>query len=854
MADQEGTDRTRTAVVALGALTAYLAAAIWADQVSLPGSVLVWFPPAGVAVALAYFRPRLALPVLVAAEVISTAVIMEEGASFGVAALLVNAIGLAVAYEAGGWVLRRLAIDPLLRSTEDVAVAAVGIVVAASLATVSGIAVQRWQGLVPADELWSAAGLFWVGDVVGATCLVPALLVLGSTWRLRRPLRLSDGPAVPAWQLAAEVLAPALVAIVLLDVGQRPLRFTYLAYIPVLVVASRHGVRGASVSVALLSAVMTAGAHAQLEDVLARSDFQLLLLVLTLTGVVTGAAVSGRRVEAEDRERVREIVDATPDLVASASQQGHIHYLNPVGRRLMGFEAGGADTHAFDFLPDRAAEALIREGMRTAVRTGAWTGDNRLLRADGHVFPVSQVLIAHPRLLADGQRLYSTICRDTTAQHELEEQLRRAVLYDEATGLPNRALLVEQLARSVAGTTEDRHVAVLIGDIDHLERVVDTFGFAATDELVATMAGRILGVVRNQHLVARHGATQFVVVVAEVVDEVEAVALADRLLGCFDAPVRVGDHELHVTGSVGITLVAGGQDHMEGLRGAEIALHRAKEAGGGRFTLFDDELERRSRSRLDMEADLHDMLTHRRWWLEYQPIVDTSSRRVVGVEALLRWTHPSRGAVPPFDLIRLAEHSGTIVALGHDIFERACRAARSWHDLGFDIPVSINVSIRQLREPSFLDDVRATLEATGVAAERVVLELTETVLATNDHGEIDALHQLRALGCRVALDDFGTGYSSLSELRNLPIDVVKLDQSFITGLTTSPRAAAMVEAVIHLADALELVVVAEGVEEDAQVDALASLGCHRLQGFALFRPMPAEMITAVMGAPDHGGA
>ncbi len=320
-------------------MAAYLAAAVWADQVSLPGSVLVWFPPAGVAVALAYFRPRLALPVVVVAELISTPLIMQEGSSFGIAALVVNAVGLALAYEAGGWVLRRFALDPSLPGAEDVAVMLTGIVVAASLATVVGVAVQRWVDLVTADELRSAAGLFWVGDVVGAACLVPAILVLGSSWRLRHPLRLSDGPSVPGWQLAAEIVGPALVAIVLLEVGQRPLRFVYLAYIPVLVVAARHGVRGASVTVLLLSAVMTAGAHLQLDDALARSDFQLLLLVLTLTGVVTGAVVSGRRDEAERRERVREIVDATPDLVASASRDGQIHYLNPVGRRLMGFEA-----------------------------------------------------------------------------------------------------------------------------------------------------------------------------------------------------------------------------------------------------------------------------------------------------------------------------------------------------------------------------------------------------------------------------------------------------------------------------------------------------------------------------------
>ncbi|MBX3286633.1 MAG: EAL domain-containing protein, partial [Actinobacteria bacterium] len=599
------------------------------------------------------------------------------------------------------------------------------------------------------------------------------------------------------------------------------------------------------------SVVMTAGAHAQLSDALARSDFQLLLLVLTLTGVVTGAVVSGRRVEAERRERVREVVDATPDLVASASRDGHIHYLNPVGRRLLGFDTGAVDRSAFDFLPDLAARALLREGVRSAERAGSWTGDNRLLRPDGHVFPVSQVLVAHQRPLEDGQRLYSTICRDTTAQHELEEQLRRALLYDEATGLPNRALLVEHLAWAVA-TSSGPQVAVLVGDVDHLERVVETFGFAATDDLVAAVATRLLRLVRAQDLVARQGGTQFAVVLTDVADELEAVALADRLLGCFAEPIPVGDHELHVTGSVGIALVTAGHDHLDALRCAEIALHRAKEAGGGRFTLFDDELEQRSRSRLDMEADLHDMLTERRWWLDYQPIVDTGTRRVVAVEALLRWTHPTRGPVPPFDLIRLAEHSGTIVALGHDIFERACRDARAWHDRGFDLPVSINVSARQLREPSFCDDVRKILAATGVDPSKVVLELTETVLAGRDHGEIDALHALRGLGCRVALDDFGTGYSSLSELRDLPIDVVKLDQSFITGLAASPRAAALVRAVIELADALDLVVVAEGVEEPEQVEALAGLGCHRLQGFALSRPVPSARITELLDESGPG--
>jgi EAL domain-containing protein (putative c-di-GMP-specific phosphodiesterase class I) len=205
-----------------------------------------------------------------------------------------------------------------------------------------------------------------------------------------------------------------------------------------------------------------------------------------------------------------------------------------------------------------------------------------------------------------------------------------------------------------------------------------------------------------------------------------------------------------------------------------------------------------------------------------------------------------RGPVAPYELVRLAEYSGSIVTLGREIFRRACDEACRWHAMGFDLPISINVSARQLRDPGFLDDVSSVIRETGIAPDRVVVELTETVLATHEHGEIETLHGLRRLGCKVALDDFGTGYSSLSGLRDLPIDVVKLDQSFITDLTTSPRAAALVSAVVQLAAALDLTVVAEGVERDDQIDALAALGCHRIQGFALSRPVPPTAITGML--------
>ena len=836
-----------SALVAVLAFVAYLATAVWAREVSLEGPALIWFPPAAAAIALCYFRPQLVW-VVALAELVSTSLVMGLGRDYGPVLLVVNSIGLAGAYAFGAWVLRRLALDPRLRDPEDLAVLALGIGAGSAAATAIGVAVQ-WAGdVVARDELARTAALFWVGDIVGAACLLPAMLIVGNDLVEHRRLRLADDEdELPRWQLYAELLAPAVIGFALMEIGEAPMRFVYLAFLPVVVVAVRHGVAAAAVSSAALSAVMTAGAHIQLPDVLDRSDFQLLLLVLVVTGTTTGSVVSSRRDVSAAKERVNEILEATPDLVASASRDGTIRYLNPVGRQLLGFSPESTPgSRAFDFFPEDLAQDLVREGMRTAERVGTWTGENRLRRPDGHEIPISQVLVAHPDLDDDGQRIYSTICRDMTSQHALEDQLRRAALYDEATGLPNRVLLVEQLARAIQAVDHDRRIAVLFADLDHLQRINETFGFAAGDRVVTTIARRLDGLVRAQDLVARHGGSQFVLVLADVPDEFEAILLADRLLACFAEPVDADGHELQVSGSVGITLAAAGHDHLESLRSAEIALHRAKEAGGGRYALFDDDLQRRSLRRLEREADLHDVLTKQAWSLAYQPIFDSRDRQVVGVEALLRWTHPTRGPVPPFELIRLAEHTGAIVSLGREIFRRACLEATQWHAMGFAVPVSINVSARQLREPSFLADVESVMRETGIATDRVVVELTETVLATREHGEIETMHGLRSLGCRIALDDFGTGYSSLGELRDLPIDVLKIDQSFMTDLTTSPRAAALVGAVIRLSNALDLAVIAEGVEHDDQIDALGALGCYRIQGYALSRPVEPAIITGML--------
>jgi diguanylate cyclase (GGDEF)-like protein/PAS domain S-box-containing protein len=839
----------RYAGLALTYLVLYLLAAEWAVRFSLSGSVLVWFPPAGVALGFLYLRPRL-WPVAMVAEGLSTAFVTGFASEFGPVGLVVNSVVITGSYYLGGLCMRRLRLDPRLRTTRDLLVTATGcLIVGPMLAAATGVLVQVGVGLLSWGSVPQALGVFWVGDAVGAACLVPTLIIGGSALLSRRPLPLSDREGVePSALIVLEYLLPAAVAVIVFASATTPMQFLYLVFVPIVAVGARHGVSGAALSTAALSAVMTAGAHSDLAGTLEKSDFQLLMLVMTVTGLVLGSVVSARRDLLDRHRRLSEIIEATPDLVASATADGSIRYVNQVGRELLGLSTGDlAGRLAFDFYPDELATGLLREAMRGAERTGTWSGENVLRRDDGQLVPVSQVLVVHE---GDNEVLYSTICRDMTDQHRLEDQLRRAALYDEATGLANRALLVEQLGQLLRRPGRSHPIAVLFADIDRYRQVNESFGYGAGDALVEALATRVRSSVRGQDFVARYGGGLFAVVMPEVTDEYDAIVVADRLVQAFADAVPVGDRNVHVSGSVGIALADLDQgDHLDVLRSAEIAMHRAKEAGGDRFALFDEEMEQRSNLRIQMEADLRQVLDSEEWWLAYQPIVDVETRRIVSCEALLRWTHPIRGPVSPFELIRLAESIGLIVPLGREIFHRACAEARQWHDRGFDLPVSINVSARQLQEPSFVDDVQSVLAETGVDASHVVVEVTETVLAQDLETEVHVLETLRNCGCRIAIDDFGTGYSSLSGLRDLPIDVVKLDRSFVTGLVQSPRAAAMVEAVIRLADALDLSVVAEGVEQEDQVSALRRLHCDRMQGFAISYPLDAGAFSALLDAP-----
>jgi diguanylate cyclase (GGDEF)-like protein/PAS domain S-box-containing protein len=419
-----------------------------------------------------------------------------------------------------------------------------------------------------------------------------------------------------------------------------------------------------------------------------------------------------------------------------------------------------------------------------------------------------------------------------------EEQLAHQALHDELTGLPNRRLLLDRLERALKRT--ERHgmrVAVLFMDIDDFKLINDGLGHQVGDELLVALSARLTRVLRSgDTLVARFGGDEFVVLCEDILEEEDAVRVAERVADAFSEPATIGDHELSVTASIGLAIgTALDADATALVRDADAAMYRAKEQGRGRIELFDQAMHARVMRRLGAESELRRAIGNEELRLHYQPIVAVDDGVPVGVEALVRWQHPERGLVPPAEFISLAEETGLIVPLGRWVIAEACREAAQWQGR---LSVSVNLSTRQLADRELVGFVSERLSESGLPAGSLVLEITESVLMQEVDSFVDALRALKALGVRLGLDDFGTGYSSLGYLRRFPLDVLKLDRSFVSELGDESAADSIIAAVIDMARALGMRVIAEGVETAEQLAILRRLGCHLAQGYHFAAPMP----------------
>jgi diguanylate cyclase (GGDEF)-like protein/PAS domain S-box-containing protein len=477
-----------------------------------------------------------------------------------------------------------------------------------------------------------------------------------------------------------------------------------------------------------------------------------------------------------------------------------------------------------------------------------WAGDGRVARTWKHVRADGALidLAIYSRQLVYGDRPAALLAlMDTTERKRAEARLTFMAQHDGLTGLPNRNLLRQQMDDTLLRMRRNaEQVAVFVLGLDHFKAVNDTLGHGIGDKLLRGVGKRLRSMLRDDDALARLNSDEFAIVQSGVTRPEDAAFLARRLLDAIGDPFLLDGHSIVIGASIGIAMSPGDGDESEKLlKNADLALSRAKNDSRGTFSFFEAGMDARAQTRRKIETDLRAAIQGDTLRPYYQPLVDLSSGRITGFEALVRWPHPERGMISPAEFIPVAEETGLINAVGGLMLRRACTDAAQWPD---DVHVAVNLSPLQFRVGNLLSLVVDTLKQSGLPARRLELEITETLLLEKSSEVLATLHALRALGVRISMDDFGTGYSSLSYLRSFPFDKIKIDQSFVRDLAANPDAQAIVRSIISLGKGLGVTITAEGVETEAEVNCLRNEGCNEGQGFLFSRARPNVEIAGLL--------
>jgi diguanylate cyclase (GGDEF)-like protein len=430
---------------------------------------------------------------------------------------------------------------------------------------------------------------------------------------------------------------------------------------------------------------------------------------------------------------------------------------------------------------------------------------------------------------------------------ERERQITHVALHDGLTNLPNRKLFVEQLDQALARRRDEARLMVVYVDLDDFKVVNDTLGHPAGDALLRNVAKHLQAVLGDA-IVARLGGDEFAILLGDLPATANLAALADKLQSCFDRPILIDGQQADASASMGIAVAPDdGLDGITLMKNADLALYRAKRDGKATHHFFEQSLDEQARHRRQMELDLRLAIRDGGFELYFQPLYSMHEERLMAFEALIRWPHPDKGMISPVEFIPLAEETGLIIQIGEWVIREACRQAATWDG---DLSVAVNISPKQFLTPGLANIVLSALASSGLPANRLELEITESIFIANVEKTLETLHSLRALGVRIALDDFGTGYSSLSYLRSFPFDKLKIDQSFVRDLAQGGNANAVIRAITTLADALGMETLAEGVEDEAQAEILRQEGCHQIQGYLLSRPIDGAAVHAFIADMD----
>jgi diguanylate cyclase (GGDEF)-like protein/PAS domain S-box-containing protein len=561
--------------------------------------------------------------------------------------------------------------------------------------------------------------------------------------------------------------------------------------------------------------------------------------------VLTLQDISARRLVEEKLRLSDKVFEYSAEAIVITDAEVRILAVNPAFTFLTGYRPDEVLGQNPRVLKSGRHDDAFYAAMWAALNTNChWEGEVWDRRKDGSIYPKWLSINA----VRDGDRVthYVALFADISERKENENRIRFLADHDHLTGLPNRRVLQTRAAQLIgSGRRRDAGLALMVIDLDRFKNVNDTLGHAAGDQLLIEVARRLTASVRSSDTVVRLGGDEFVVLLGDMDTPADVAAVASKIREALNQPISIGGRALHTPPSIGIALYPADGDDVETLmRNADTALYQVKASGRNAWLFYADAMNQAVRQRLQLEEDLRAALAAGQFELHYQPQFDVETQAVVAWEALLRWPHPTRGWVPPEEIIPVAEETGLIMPLGEWVLRTACREAKRWEERGIGkFRIGVNVSARQFADPGLPALVESALSDAGLDGARLELEITESMLM--GPGTPDMLRRLKALGVLLTVDDFGTGYSSLSYLKSFAVDRLKIDRSFVQDIEHSSNAA-IVRAVISLAQALDMGVVAEGVETGPQTDFLVNHGCREVQGFLRGRPMPPEDIPGFL--------
>lgn len=738
------------------------------------------------------------------------------------------------------------------------------------LSMIAGVLSLLGDGRIHRSELLKTAANWWNSDLLAVIAVTPFLIIyvapLVTDWITSDGDRTNFSLKFAKRYSAAEILeAAAQLALIVFAIWfifgftpSIPYQPLYLLFVPVIWVAVRRGLPGAVLTTFTIGIGMTIAASISHAPSGSISHFQLATLALGVTGLCLGALVSEQRRDEESiresERRYRLLFERNLAGVFRTTLDGRVLECNPAAAQLFGYDTPEeALSISVSGLYDSSSD---RQRFLSRLKSEKYITNQEVRFRKRNGDPVWVMLNVS---LVENESGTDAVVEGTllniTARKQAEEQVRSLAYYDALTGLPNRTLLMDRFSQALASARRHNHkVALLFLDLDRFKTINDSLGHSVGDLLLQEVASRLKTCTRDQDTVARLGGDEFLIVLGDVKDTIDVVVVAERFMDAMTARFDIQGHSLSIGCSIGISVFPdNGSDTETLIKHADSAMYCAKENGRNGFTFFTADMNQQALERLKLENALRQALDKDELFLVYQPQMDLASGKLLGLEALLRWKHPELGLVPPDRFIRIAETSGLILPIGEWVLKTACQQARKWRDQGFKVPIAVNVSAVQFRHESFCEKVQTVLHKSGIAAEYLELELTESVLLSNADLTLSVLQNLKEMGVSLAIDDFGTGYSSLSYLRRFPVSKLKIDRSFIRDVDANQEDAAITTAIISMAKSLNLTVIAEGVENERQMAFLRERQCGGIQGYYFSRPLGVEEITNKF-LPSHCNA